>query len=115
MTLASSNKHVLLVLCDGGQGISEGDEEKIFEKFFRTAQAGQHGAGLGLAICKAIASLHGGCIRAKRRTAPAQGLCIEVEIPTQHPLLSSPSPTELLPALDEHSSFLSAKHEQEPV
>ncbi|WP_370865962.1 sensor histidine kinase [Chondromyces apiculatus] len=48
---------------DAGPGVPEGEEEKIFEPFYRGAgsrEAGQGGAGLGLAIAREIARKHGG-------------------------------------------------------
>ncbi|MCH8109408.1 MAG: GAF domain-containing protein [Chloroflexi bacterium] len=50
---------------DNGVGISEGELDKIFDKFYRvTSQTGRGrpGSGLGLAICKAIAQSHDGKI-----------------------------------------------------
>ena len=47
---------------DSGIGIPEGDTWSVFDKFFRVTggpRAGR-GAGLGLAICKAIVEAHGG-------------------------------------------------------
>ncbi|RYZ10279.1 MAG: sensor histidine kinase KdpD [Myxococcales bacterium] len=53
---------------DRGPGISEGEEERIFEKFHRSARAGsREGVGLGLAICRAIVNAHGGRISARSR------------------------------------------------
>lgn len=50
-----------------GQGIAEGEEEKIFDKFFRSAKTGTiSGAGLGLTICRSIVQFHGGKIWAER-------------------------------------------------
>jgi two-component system sensor histidine kinase KdpD len=48
---------------DRGPGIAPGDEERIFEKFYRAAD-GQRpgGTGLGLPICRAIVRAHGGRI-----------------------------------------------------
>jgi len=48
---------------DNGSGVPPGEEEKIFRKFYRgsPASAGT-GSGLGLALCAAIARLHGGSI-----------------------------------------------------
>ncbi|MFW6194902.1 MAG: PAS domain S-box protein [Chloroflexota bacterium] len=48
---------------DEGSGIPEDGRERIFEKFFRVTETGRKsgmGAGLGLAICKAIVEAHGG-------------------------------------------------------
>lgn len=56
---------------DRGQGIPEGDLERVFDKFYRceTPRVAR-GAGLGLAICKGFIEAHGGKIRVERR---AQG------------------------------------------
>ncbi|MBP7146003.1 MAG: sensor histidine kinase KdpD [Acidobacteria bacterium] len=57
---------VLVEVADEGPGIRRGDEERVFEKFYR-ASAGPPGSGLGLAICKAIVTAHGGVIQAANR------------------------------------------------
>jgi len=61
--------HLLLIVEDDGPGFGARDPERLFEKFER-GQAEGHvsGVGLGLAICRAIASLHGGDIRAGNRS-----------------------------------------------
>ena len=52
---------------DTGPGLPGGREEEIFESFSRgQATAVRKGAGLGLAISKAIVEAHGGTIRAER-------------------------------------------------
>lgn len=54
---------------DHGPGLPPGAEERIFDKFFRVSPFGpgrpSRGAGLGLAICKAVVQGHGGCIDAR--------------------------------------------------
>lgn len=54
---------------DTGPGLPEGREEEIFESFARgeRASTSRRGAGLGLALCRAIVEAHGGTIRAERR------------------------------------------------
>ena len=55
-------------VADRGPGIAAGDEMRLFEKFYRGANAtGQPGVGLGLSICEAIVRAHGGTIEAANR------------------------------------------------
>jgi len=53
---------------DRGPGIAPEIEAQLFEPFFRgEARAPGHGAGFGLALCKAIADAHGGTLSYLRR------------------------------------------------
>ncbi len=45
---------------DDGVGINTGDVERVFEAFYRSADASIEGSGLGLAIVREIAAAHGG-------------------------------------------------------
>ncbi len=48
-----------LTVRDDGPGVPEGERERIFDKFARGSEPGsQDGAGLGLALCRAIAERH---------------------------------------------------------
>ena len=58
---------VILEVRDRGPGITAGEEERIFEKFYRGKSGGVHGAGLGLPICRAIVEAHRGTIQALSR------------------------------------------------
>ncbi len=58
---------VMLEVRDRGPGIPDGEQDRIFEKFYRGRSAGSRGAGLGLAICRAIAEAHRGSIKAFNR------------------------------------------------
>jgi signal transduction histidine kinase len=50
-------------VADSGEGIAAGDGERVFEAFYRgDAARGEDGAGLGLAISRAIVEAHGGKI-----------------------------------------------------
>jgi signal transduction histidine kinase len=48
---------------DDGPGFPPGEAERLFDKFYRAA--GGPGAGLGLAIARAIVTAHGGRIWAE--------------------------------------------------
>lgn len=49
-----------LTVADNGPGIPEAERETIFESFHRGgSRPGEQGAGLGLALCRAIAERHG--------------------------------------------------------
>ncbi|MFI5357799.1 MAG: sensor histidine kinase [Opitutales bacterium] len=74
-----------LVVSDNGPGLPADQLERVFERFVRLTPAGQEpdaagGHGLGLAICRSIATLHGGRIFAENRRG-THGLRVVVEIP----------------------------------
>jgi two-component system sensor histidine kinase KdpD len=58
--------HIEASVEDDGPGLPRGREEEVFESFARGEQQGtRRGAGLGLAISRAIVEAHGGTIRAE--------------------------------------------------
>ncbi|MET0282134.1 MAG: sensor histidine kinase KdpD [Steroidobacteraceae bacterium] len=69
---------------DDGPGLPPGDTERLFAKFQRGSKEGSvPGAGLGLAICRAIVEAHGGTIHAATR--PGGGARFEFTLPLQPP------------------------------
>jgi two-component system sensor histidine kinase KdpD len=55
-------------VADGGPGLAVGDEQRVFDKFYRGGADRSRGSvGLGLAICKGMVEAHGGRIWAERR------------------------------------------------
>lgn len=67
---------------DTGIGIPEADQEMLFSRFFRAAQARESavpGSGLGLSIAKSIAELHGGQISAT--SVYGEGSTFRVQFP----------------------------------
>lgn len=67
---------------DRGPGVPEKDLDRIFERFYRTqidARGSAEGMGLGLAIARGVASLHGGTITAANR--PGGGSEFTVTLP----------------------------------
>jgi two-component system sensor histidine kinase KdpD len=59
---------VVLEVADRGPGLPVGQEEKVFEKFYRADDGSRAaGTGLGLTVCRAIVRAHGGTITAENR------------------------------------------------
>jgi signal transduction histidine kinase len=59
----SAGNGVEVEVADDGEGIPAGDDERVFEAFYRgDAARSEDGAGLGLAISRAIVEAHGGKI-----------------------------------------------------
>jgi two-component system sensor histidine kinase KdpD len=68
---------VVIAVRDRGPGVPVGQRERIFETFQRGAAAdaaaaadgaSRRGAGVGLAVCRAIARAHGGELRLRPRS-----------------------------------------------
>ena len=75
---------VRVVVEDDGPGLPPGDAQQLFEKFQRGSGEGAvSGAGLGLAICRAIVKAHGGEIFARQRAGG--GARFEFTLPTREP------------------------------
>ena len=71
---------------DEGPGIAPGDQERIFERFTRANDArppSPSGAGLGLAIVRAIAEAHHG--RIELESTPGAGATFTIAIPISQP------------------------------
>jgi K+-sensing histidine kinase KdpD len=83
---------VQIEVADRGPGIPRGFEQRIFEKFFRGTTSDLNGAGLGLAVCRAIATAHGGTLEAANRTAG--GAVFRLELPLVGTPPSLPSDLE---------------------
>ncbi|WP_437283241.1 sensor histidine kinase KdpD [Sorangium sp. So ce375] len=71
----------MLEIKDRGLGIGEGEEELVFEKFYRGRGHGRQGLGLGLTICRGIVAAHGGRITAENR--PHGGAIFRVTLPIE--------------------------------
>ena len=77
---ASTDDGVLAVeVADRGPGLVAGDEQRVFEKFYRSPTVPARGSGLGLSICKGIVEAHGGRIEAANR--PGGGTVFRFVLP----------------------------------
>jgi two-component system sensor histidine kinase KdpD len=74
---------VVVTVADEGPGLPPGEEEKVFEKFYRAGPGIQRGFGLGLPICRAIVTAHGGRIWAE--TARPRGAAFHFTLGPQDP------------------------------
>src|SRR5215475_13109721 len=78
----SANQHganIIVLVRDGGPGFQQGDEKRVFEKFFRGQTESVRGAGLGLPIARAIIQRHKGKITASN--SRRGGALLTVELP----------------------------------
>jgi len=81
MTVARADGRVRVEVHDAGAGIPPGNEERIFERFYRAeASRSPAGSGLGLAIARAIVEAHGGTVRAANATGG--GAVVTMELPS---------------------------------
>jgi signal transduction histidine kinase len=82
VTLVETGRDVVLNVADDGPGIAAVDRARIFDRFVRLDEArsaDDGGAGLGLAITRAVVERHGG--RIVVGDAPAGGASFRVTLP----------------------------------
>ncbi|HEX4632974.1 MAG TPA: DUF4118 domain-containing protein, partial [Gemmatimonadales bacterium] len=91
---ASSEGGVVRVrVADRGPGLPPGEEERVFEKFYRSAGAPPGGGvGLGLTICRGIIKAHGGRIWAENRAGG--GAVFQFTLPLVGPDFPAPPAIE---------------------
>lgn len=79
---ASYRDSIQIRVSDQGDGIPEGERERVFEAFYRGDAAPERpGSGLGLAIAQAIVAAHGGRIWIEG--APGGGTVVVFELPVK--------------------------------
>jgi K+-sensing histidine kinase KdpD len=81
---ALDGKTLKITVADHGPGIKPGEEERIFEKFYRSAGAPAGGTGLGLSIARRLMEAHHGRITARNR--PEGGAIFTLELPAGEPM-----------------------------
>jgi two-component system sensor histidine kinase KdpD len=89
VTAAREGSTVTIEVADRGPGLPAGEEERVFERFHRAARPGVNGAGLGLAIARAIAQAHGGRLHAANR--PGGGAAFRLTLPLLEPPAGPPA------------------------
>ena len=82
ITLQNYENRQVVTFADLGPGIPPEHLQFLFERFYRVpGQAGQHGTGLGLFICRQIIQAHHGQISVK--TTPGKGTAFRIELPAR--------------------------------
>lgn len=81
--VGSLDGHAVLEIEDGGPGLTPDEQERVFERFYRSdnsrSRVAGGGSGLGLAIVHALVTAHGG--RVELRSAPGEGCRFRVLLP----------------------------------
>jgi two-component system sensor histidine kinase KdpD len=77
--VALENSATVFSIADRGMGLSPGEENKIFEKFYRGPATPAGGLGLGLSIARQLIEAHGGEIIARNREGG--GALFSIRIP----------------------------------
>lgn len=78
--------HVAVAVRDTGEGIGPGALPHVFERFYRAdpARPADGGGGLGLAIVRRVAQLHGGDVRVE--STPGAGAAFTLVLPVGGPV-----------------------------
>ncbi len=84
IALRSSGPNACLVVADRGCGIEPAEQERIFDRFYRTKKHQEDpkgGSGVGLALVKEIVNQHGGKIEVE--SEPGKGSTFSVFLPRE--------------------------------
>ncbi|NOK35332.1 histidine kinase [Corallococcus exercitus] len=82
LEVRSSEDRATLVVRDGGPGIPEEAQQRVFERFVQLSPKSHAGGfGLGLWIVRSIVDAHGGSIALTSK--PGQGTTFQVELPSR--------------------------------
>lgn len=80
MRLQRENDELLFTIEDSGPGIPEGEQERIFAKFYQSETSREvEGNGLGLALVRQIVEISGGSVTVEN--LPEAGCRFAVRLP----------------------------------
>lgn len=90
LTVQTDKDELCATVKDRGPGVECENPDRLFEPFVRGDQSsGQRGAGLGLAVCRAIAVAHGGRLTVRRRSGGGSSFCLALPIEAEQPQKAS--------------------------
>lgn len=86
LAMRRQEDRLIAELLDRGPGLPPGDEERVFERFYRSPglqESALPGVGIGLAVCRGLVEAHGGHLTAKNR--PGGGATFRLALPLRPP------------------------------
>jgi len=77
--------HIVCSVEDHGPGISPGDAQQVFDRFYRAPEMARHtkGAGLGLYLTRQIIEAHGGQIWVDKAYDDGARFCFSLPLDTE--------------------------------
>ncbi len=91
---AAGSRHVTAEIADNGPGIPPDLCKRVFEPFFTTKDVGE-GTGVGLALCRRIATTHGGLLTLAEEDGP--GARFLLTLPVCRTVHDATAPAEATP------------------
>ena len=89
LAVSADGERLQVSVKDRGEAIPVERQQAIFEPYARNDQSGQRGAGLGLALCRAIAAAHGGSLTLKARQGGGNNFSFALALSPQQPALDA--------------------------
>jgi signal transduction histidine kinase len=95
VTAGASEAGWWLEVTDHGPGVPPADRERVFQRFGTSSTGG--GTGLGLAVARWVAQLHGGTLRFTDPEPGSAGARLRLHVPCRlpEPVAHAPEPAEL--------------------
>jgi two-component system sensor histidine kinase KdpD len=84
VSAARDDSMLVISIADHGPGLAPGEENKVFEKFYRGPRTRPGGIGLGLSIARQLVEAHGGQIVARNREGG--GARFSIRLPVGEPM-----------------------------
>lgn len=97
VTLRQEGKNVQLTVADTGIGISEADQARIFERFYRVNNSegrSQEGTGIGLSMVKELVQLHEGSISVSSVNGKGSQFAVTIPVALQRQVTSEHLPEQ---------------------
>jgi two-component system sensor histidine kinase KdpD len=85
VSAARDDSMLVFSVADHGPGLAPGEENKVFEKFYRGPRTRPGGLGLGLSIARQLVEAHGGQIVAQNRENNG-GARFSIRLPIGEPM-----------------------------